>query len=226
MESLIFEMAKQKGLWTKGIAPITDGITDISAYLSSSLKIMWILKEPYDEIMNDIPRGGGWSIPNDCFTKEDVWKNKTWQPIIYTMYGFFNGLTYNDMDYVRNDHSMASVMRQIAYINVGKMPAQTRSPQNHMKEVYKTWKDIDNEQIDNVYKPDVIIFAGTFWLFKQDWNHSITFIGNEAGCLDIYKRGRSQLILDTYHPLQTQVPREVYVDSIINILNYKKHFKY
>lgn len=221
MENMIFKVAKQKGLWTKDIAPITDGITDISAYLNSSPKIMWVLKEPYDEIVNGTPCEGGWSITKDCFTRDDSWKNKTWQPIIYTMYGYLNGLTYNDMDYIRNDHSMASVLQQIAYINVGKMPALTKSPKSHMMEVYETWKDIDNQQIDS-YKPDVIIFGGSFWLFKPDWEHSIQFIGNEAGCLDIYKRGENQLILDAYHPLQTQVSREIYVDSIIKTLNNRE----
>ena len=45
--------------------PIKDGIYSAEKYLSAPLRLMWVLKEPYDEVDNGIAGGGGWSIPTD-----------------------------------------------------------------------------------------------------------------------------------------------------------------
>ena len=42
-------LADKEGLWTEDVGPIRDGVADIEAYLHSSPKIMWVLKEPYDD---------------------------------------------------------------------------------------------------------------------------------------------------------------------------------
>jgi len=59
------------------IEPIYDGVYDVEKYLASSPRIMWILKEPYDDFTSEgKPTGGGWAI-YDCFTPEKAWKCKT-----------------------------------------------------------------------------------------------------------------------------------------------------
>ena len=107
----IYDFAEQKKLSNEELEPITDGVCNESEYLNSNPKIMWILKRPYDDVKEDgTPKGGDWSIVKDCFrVKDDVWKNKTFQPIIYSSYGFVNNLRYNGMDYIRDDKSMTSV---------------------------------------------------------------------------------------------------------------------
>jgi hypothetical protein len=46
--------------------PIHDGVADLEGYLASSPRIMWILKEPYDDFNeNGEPVGGGWSYTKD-----------------------------------------------------------------------------------------------------------------------------------------------------------------
>ena len=83
--------------------PIYDGICDLSGYLNSKHKIMWILKEPNGQIDEKKLENGGWIIPDESFTKlEETGSQPTWQVIIYVMYGFLNGLMYDDMDYIRN----------------------------------------------------------------------------------------------------------------------------
>lgn len=44
----IYTLAKSAGLSNDEVEPIVDGVYDMAAYLSST-KIMWILKEPYDD---------------------------------------------------------------------------------------------------------------------------------------------------------------------------------
>ena len=51
------------------IAPIYDGVVDAEAYLAAKPKIMWILKEPYDDFdAEGMPAGGGWTICKDWYS--------------------------------------------------------------------------------------------------------------------------------------------------------------
>ena len=43
--------------------PIVDGIVDLEMYLQSKFKILWILKEPHDDVKDKRPSGGGWHYP-------------------------------------------------------------------------------------------------------------------------------------------------------------------
>ena len=72
LEELIYELGRKIGENSDTNA-IADGIADFKANLSSSPKIAWVLKEPYDDIKESKPSGGGWSIPKDCFMKEGNW---------------------------------------------------------------------------------------------------------------------------------------------------------
>ena len=48
------------------VEPIYDGVVDAEAYLASKPKIMWILKEPYDDFdAKGTPQGGGWTMFKD-----------------------------------------------------------------------------------------------------------------------------------------------------------------
>ena len=198
------------------IEPITDGVYSASKYLSSDPKIMWVLKEPYDNIINDKPYGGGWNIAEECFAKDDAWSNTTFQPIIYSMYGYYNNLYWDDMDWIRDDKSMADVLQQIAYINVGKMPAMSSSSDAHISECYGVWRDILLRQI-NGYNPDVIIFANTIQYFKDDLplveveKNSDIAVYRAAGCF-------SRICLKVKHPNQKQITRAAYVDEIIRMI--------
>ena len=51
MHDKIFNHAKENNLIKQKplLMPIYDGVADIKAYISSNPKIMWILKEPYDD---------------------------------------------------------------------------------------------------------------------------------------------------------------------------------
>ena len=137
-------LIKQKPI----IEPIYDGVTDIEGYLASNPKIMWILKEPYDDFTQSGKyRGGDWYF-TEHFKKKDVWKDETmWKVMIQINYAIRNGLKWKELDYIENNPNMADELRKIAYINVGKMPAGTTSPNNHIQECYNIWKDILFEQI-------------------------------------------------------------------------------
>lgn len=195
--------------------PIYDGVCDLDGYLSSKPKIMWILKEPNGQTEKGIEKGG-WAIPEESFTNlEKTAGQPTWQVMIYVMYGYQNGLKYDDMDYIHNKIEMAKVMQSIAYLNVSKMPGYNKSVKSNIEQRYTQWKPILNKQIET-YAPDLIIFGNTFDHFKNDFKiRGLEKIGNIPGWIDVYKSGQL-IILDAYHP--SRKGRD-YVNTLIEALN-------
>lgn len=230
MEERIYSFAQERGLNNEALShelgmngdsieAIPDGIYSAERYLSASKRILWVLKEPYDEITEaGMPCGGGWCI-YECFDKDDVWRGRTWQPMIYASYGILHGLHYQDMDWLRDDPSMAEVLKDIAYINISKMPGFTSSNDADIQRYYDIWRPILLKQIE-LYRPDIIIFGNTFKYFMQD------LIGNETQPLQSlttesggvyqnnYRTGEA-ILIDAYHPNQKMVTREKYVEGII-----------
>jgi hypothetical protein len=195
--------------------PIYDGVCDLDGYLSSKPKIMWILKEPNGQTEKGIEKGG-WAIPEESFTNlEETAGQPTWQVMIYVMYGYQNGLKYDDMDYIHNKIEMAKVMQSIAYLNVSKMPGYNKSVKSNIEQRYTQWKPILNKQIET-YAPNLIIFGNTFDHFKNDFKiRGLEKIGNIPGWIDVYKSGQL-IILDAYHP--SRKGRD-YVNTLIEALN-------
>lgn len=220
LENKIYEMAEQYGLSSDDVEPITDGVYDAGKYLSSNRRVMWIMKEPYDEIVDGKPMGGGWSLPRDCFAKGDAWSNPSWQPIIYSMYGLKNGIMWNDMNWIRDDRSMADMLQGIAYINVSKMPNRSVSDDSYIGECYEIWKNLLFEQIE-AYNPDVMIFAKTFSHFRNDLGKELRKLGGISynGVLagDAYE-WKGRLLLSVMHPNNRSITREIYVNSIIETI--------
>ena len=210
--------AKDLGFNDTEIMPILDGVCDIKAYLSSSPKVMWILKEPNGQNADGSLEEGGWSIPDEAFIKlADTARQPTWQKIIYVMYGYLNGYKYDDMDYISNQLEMAKVMQCIAYINVSKMPAPPISTPSHVRRCYNQWKPILYKQIET-YTPDVIIFGNTFAHFRHDFEKcGLEVLEGFPGWVDIYKC-RDRFLFDAYHPLQRKGDK-AYINTLIDSLN-------
>ena len=225
MFETIRQHAQKTGLIKKKpiIEPIYDGITDIQGYLASNPKIMWILKEPYDDFtITGRSKGGNWSF-TEHFQNDDVWKDEDmWKLMIQINYAIHNDLKWKELDYIEKNPEMAEELRRTAYINVGKMPAEPTSPNNHMQDCYIIWKDILFEQI-KLYKPDVIIFGYTFYLFKEDLGITDKPVSTVAGqWFSNFYRKDDMILIDAYHPSRKggEDGSHDYVTSIINA--YKK----
>ena len=217
-EELILQKATEMGLITENVEPIFDGTFDDKLYYQT--QIGWLLREPYDDEENGMPCGGGWSIPHDCFEKDDAWKQPTWKPIIYTMFGVLNNIHYDDMDDISPDNGMVDVLKHILYLNLSKMPGYHSSSLSELWDKYQIWKDVVKQQIEH-YQPKIVICAGTFDYIKDDLAEDAVPIkefpfGYEKG---IYKT-KDRYYIATYHPIQRSIKRELYVDSIIDAVNY------
>ena len=217
----VTDMAASAGFSNDDVKPITDGIYDAAKYLTAGRRVMWVMKEPYDVVINGKPKGGGWNLAKSCFAKDNAWANPSWQPIIYSMYGLKHGLYMKQMKKIRNDKSMANILQEIAYINISKMPNRSSSDNKYIGERYQIWKPLLFEQID-AYDPEVIIFAKTFKYFQNDLRPDLNKIGavssNGVRVGNAYQ-WNGRLLLDVYHPNNRKLSREVYVDSIIEAIN-------
>ncbi|MDE6256447.1 MAG: hypothetical protein K2M39_09675 [Muribaculaceae bacterium] len=206
---------------TQKIEPIYDGVCDIELYLKSPTKIMWVLKEAYDDFNESgEPCGGGWYIYEEWNNKakiNSVTSNRSWQPIMYVLKALADGGTWDDLSWIRDEREKyLEVLKACAYVNINKLPAGKTS--GDLTEKFKVWEDIINAQII-AYKPDVIIFGNTYGYFSNQ-----CYVKNPQICQGVpgktgaYKTkigDHPTLLIDAYHPNQRSLTRQEYVDSIL-----------
>lgn len=118
------------------------------------------------------------------------------------------------MDYIRNDPSIAEIIRDIAVINVKKLPGYTRTyDYGLIWNAYNKNKSILLKQIE-AYKPDIVIGGSTMQLFYNDLGINKQNIFN-FGSID-YSIVNLKIYIAAYHPAQTQITRDNYLNDIIN----------
>ena len=213
INELVEKTAYCAGLANDCLLPIYDGIADEQAYLKSKPKVAWVLKEPYDDISQNTnkPEGGGWSLPKDCFKKDDAWKNPVWQKIAYIMYAFRKHMRWEDMKNISDEPQMINVIYEVAYINISKMPNKKTSDSRYIEQQYaNVWQSVIKKQLA-VYDPDIIIFGNTFNCFLNDPKGNIfkdaskdeklsKKLTEKGGwSVDYLRCGRKRLI-SAYHP--------------------------
>ena len=183
------------------LMPIYDGVADINAYITSTPKIMWLLKEPWHLFtVSGKAKGGDWSF-TEHFKNPDVWKDEDmWKLMIQINYAIRNNLKWKELDYIEDNPEMVEELKKIAYINISKMPADTVSQNNHMWNCYNIWKKILFEQID-IYNPDVIIFGNAFQFFRGDFKIEDKPVPTVSGQWNsnVYKINK-MILIDAYHP--------------------------
>lgn len=202
--------------------PITDGIIDIDKYLGSKTKILWILKEPYDDVDTDgKPCGGGWSIPEMIRSKNSIYDfegggRPTYRPMIYSAWGVFNNFVqWELMDNVEDNPKMLDALKSIAYINIKKLPGMTSSPNSVIQDAYDKNKDILFKQISCI-DPDIIIWGYTVSYFWNDIGVTLAQF-QKFGSLKYFISG-NKLYIDTFHPSQRTVSQKEYCNDIINVV--------
>jgi hypothetical protein len=194
--------------------PIVDGMTDIEKYLNSEYKVCWVLKEPYDE---EDGYGGGFDL-RALVKKWIRAKNHhfvpTWKNIGMVSYSLLNGfIPFNKIKEMEVKKYIQSLL-YIAFFNVCKMPGETWTNLSELKEKYNYWKPILHWQL-KTYDPDIVIFGGTWELFRRDLG--ITDKDNKYLNDEHYILKNGKLFIDAYHPSQWRKTQEKYGNDIIEI---------
>ena len=207
------------------VEPIYDGLVDAEAYLASKPKVMWILKEPYDDFdAEGMPAGGGWTMFKD-FGEGDtlakaVNRNAALRNVTYASHAILNGSgTYAELPWITDKpQEYEKAIRSIAYCNIGKMPGETSTSDAHLADLYRDWKDILFKQID-LYAPDVIIVCGTATLqcmnqdIGLDLSKPMRTVTRGGAVVDVH-HWRGRRIVWAPHPAARIKPEE-WVDAVV-----------
>jgi hypothetical protein len=201
---------------------IYDGVMKPDDYFSGEIRLAWMLKEPYD---GEDGTGGGWNYFDMFPEGKNLYEltfNKghksTWHPMIYISHSIHNNFPlWEEMKYIREDHSMCDVVRQVAFINAQKLPSKnyTTSHQNDLWESVNQYADILKDQI-TLLNPNVLIFANTIDLYKDILQLDLNKLERSGSCQYIQKEGK--LFISAYHPSQRTIPRNQYVNDIIKLV--------
>lgn len=207
----------------KNLFPIYDGVIDIEKYISAKFKILWILKEPYDDFdKNGKPTGGDWHMREAIIPKTKLLEFKggrnTFEPMIYSTWSILNNFPeWNEMTEIEKAPQMIDSIKSIGYINVKKIPGKTASSSTVISNNYNKFKDLLLKQIEYL-DPNIIIGGSTLHLFLKDLGVDTKSVNKTKEINYYYHNGK--LLIDAYHPAQrtgnTGVTKEMYCNSIIN----------
>lgn len=202
--------------------PIYDGVIDSAEYMIAPYKILWILKEPWDDFDGEgNPQGGGWSF-QELFEPEDLYdkvkQNRTLKNVVYITYAILNRMKcFDDMDFIEDCPSMVNCLRSVAYINVKKLPGKKQSDNRTIQEYYELGKAVIKQQID-AYKPDLIIGCRPH-MVPIMLDHGVQQSDIEHQHSVRFNRSGIQKFIEAYHPSQRQLKREAYVDGVVRLAN-------
>lgn len=201
---------------TNDCQPVFDGVSNPIEYLNASSKILWILKEPYDDFENGKPKGGGFrmlNVMNDMRHKGKF--SLTFRRIAQVSFGILNNApTWNHIC-AQNISTLSEVFDKIAYINVKKTIGGKVSPDPVVRKAYQSDRDILMEQL-TIINPDIIIFGGTY---KAGIFDDFVFQTNKKGFIQnirgayFYQDGR--IYIASLHPA-ARISSHTYCWDIIN----------
>lgn len=196
-----------------------DGVINFEKYLTSPVRILWILKEPnstegklnWREEIKLIPTYNG---NLGAF-------EKTFANIVYTSYGLLNNKKWNEIEWIEDNPNIVNVLEEIAFININKTPGGSRSNDAFLEQQYQSYyKDIVKEQIIN-FKPNIIIGGNTIKFIIEDLKEIYPSLIYEkyvqSSDLGIHKSEENNLLVfDARHPQNTSSSREIYCRDIID----------
>lgn len=199
---------------------IKDGIINEELYLSSNPKILWVLKEPYEDVPGK--PGQGWSLVKDLLKDGHHTNKGTYAIMSYISYAVFNGyIPSKNIEYISDNPEIGNAIKKTAYINVKKFPGGTATDNNVISKYYQLFNKQLLLQIE-IINPDVIIFGGTDFHFYHDLKiNRDDYIKDKSSFW--YLKKEDKLFISAYHPAQRTITQEEYIDDIVSIIKNNFH---
>lgn len=199
--------------------PIYDGAISIDDYLKSDKKILWLLKEAYDEKDG---KGGGWSYSGvfrdnqTKFVQDYVFgqPKPTWEQIVLISNSILNNETTTNVDDLKKIKSIPTILEKIAIVNIQKLPSLNGpyTSMSHIKKAFSLYSDLIISQID-LLNPDVVICGNVYDIIKS--THESTDSKQYGGCA--FYQTKDRIFIDAFHPGQRK-NREQYNIDVINAI--------
>ena len=184
-----------------------DGVINPERYLKARHRVMWVLKEanapdsPKTWSFSDIFQDEKWLLEKKCCSIGTI------RRVIYASYGILKTDNTKEMDdqewldwpeYRRKE--CFDVLKEIAYINIKKVPGGGRSNSSEIQEAYDEYHALLKKQFE-VYDPDIVIFGGTWNYIDLDDFKNIE--GGEIKITDFNQESyaiKDKLFINAYHP--------------------------
>ena len=135
---------------------IRDGVVNEDNYLSSKLKVLYILKEVH----------GNWEMKKHLGKDEN---GVTWNNIARWQYGIENidsEMTFEKIRYI-NRQFRHKYLKNIAVLNIKKEYGGARSKPKELRGYTEVDRELLREQI-NIYSPDIIICGGIGEILRKN----------------------------------------------------------
>ncbi len=169
---------------------IEDGIIDPERWSKSKIKVLFILREAYQEEGET----GGFNLVENLRKEEDKKKGKsTWRNLAKWAALLSENITWDEKKDLPKDWSKyQEAFLSTALINVKKSGGNKTTVIEEIIKIAKDEKDLLNRQIE-IINPDIICCCGVFGSVKILWP-DIEQIGHRLYKTDKYK------IIDFWHP--------------------------
>lgn len=183
-----------------------DGVAFPSEYLGTKRRIMWVLKNSYDETDEQgNPASDGMDI-RDWFSDEALAvaaKKQIFVKMALVSHCVQNGLPYS-ADLLSQKASLISALKGIALVDLSKLPGGTKISDRDLKPEFALFKEVVSAQIA-LYAPDIIIFGNTlhlcFDLFPAlDYKNPLRTYEADGDCVLRSFSDGARLCLEAYHP--------------------------
>ena len=191
---------KEQELWTSLRKLLNvfveDGVVDEEKYLSSPIKILYILKEPNDG--GNTEEDKKWSLSEFIY---DGARSQTWDNVARWTEGIFNldkHLRWSDL--IQNDTERRQhFLKYVCAINIKKSGGGYVVNSNEVTETANFCKSITMEQIE-LYNANVIICCGkeVNEFMMTNYSHNIRTTSN--GINYMYDENHNRLIIFYVHP--------------------------
>ena len=168
---------------------ITDGLVDEQAYLSSPIRILYLLKE--------VNGGESWDL---CEFLAAGGRSQTWNNITRWTMGIHQIcriIPWSEMQDI-NEEQRRETLKKICAVNVKKTSGKDTAVSDKLVQAVCSNREKLKEQLA-IYKPDLIICCGTEWLYfdyiyerKPEWKMTSRGIW--------YVKEEDKIIVSFLHP--------------------------
>jgi len=225
-----------KGIWL-------DGILNLTEYNRTTPKILWILKEgnwgdDFHGNKDDTEKLSLEDAKEILINKQKMkndyysditqphkpgyngWK-ATFKNIMYITHGIIENIyKWDDMSNITMNCKIDDkyYMDNIAFINIKRAVGSSNAINNLVQDSYNKHKELLFKQIE-IINPDIIFNCSRIDKVMTDFMPDTP--KNTTDFYFDFAHDKKRLFINTYHPMQTKIKHNIYVDNNLEII---KHF--
>ena len=228
----------QQGIYTKvdsigrlvnpRVGCFHDGVAYPEIYLGAKRKVMWVLKNSYDDSDEDgNPVSDGQDI-RDWFCDEALElaaHKQIFVKMALASYCIQTDIPYSE-ELLSDKAKIMQALKAIALVDLSKLPGGKTISDKELKKEFSYFQNIVSAQID-LYKPDVVIFGNTLHLCHQlfpglNYSETDEVYESDGNCLvrSFSDSLNNCTYIEAYHP-SYPLSYEDFAGTIVNAAQIK-----